>query len=129
MSQQPLRPFVQITPYNWKPILFTALIASIRMQIDLPFSNLFLEHSLMLFTSEEISHWMNMFCVLLDHRLCVSKSDFDSYFKWLVIYRQLQIKRQGISSSTSERSSFTSSSSRRPGAFTRGRRILLQPSE
>lgn len=93
--------------------------------MDIEFSNLYLEHVTMVFTTSEMAQWMNVFSVLLDHRFFVSKPEFDSYFKWLVIYRQLQIKKQDQSSSTSERSSFTSKGSRKSGAFSKGKRILL----
>lgn len=94
MKMQPLRPLFQVTAYNWKPILFTALVLSIKYQEDLMINNIQIYHALRMFSVSQINMWMKLFTVLLDFRLHVNQEEFNSYFKWLIIYSKIK-ERQG----------------------------------
>lgn len=90
MKMRPVRPLFQVTAYNWKPILFTSLVLSIKYQEDLMIKNVMVFNAVKMFSVSEINRWLKLFTVLLDFRIDVGISEYNSYFKWLIVYSKIK---------------------------------------
>lgn len=85
---QPLRPLFQVMPYNWKPILYTALAISVKFQEDLSIETQLLCRATRMFNKQQTNKWMNVFTSIIDFEFHVDFNLYDNYFKWLIIYNK-----------------------------------------
>lgn len=90
MKEKPIHPLLQVTAYNWRPLVYTAVVISIKYQEDLMIKNKLFHQALGIFSTKEMHYWMNIFSVLLDYKFHVNQSEFNSYYKWLIIYCKLK---------------------------------------
>ena len=90
LSFKPLRPLFQVTPYNWKPILYIAMLTSLKYVDDRYFWNIDLVEKLRLFDIKATNKFEHLFLNLLDFELYVSQSEFEEYFKWLILYSKFR---------------------------------------
>lgn len=88
-DEKPNRPLFQLTSQNWRPVVFTSLILSLKYQDDWNLQNVVIWNLLKIFDTKQMHNWMNTFCVLLDYRFNVTDIEINKYQKSLVIYDQL----------------------------------------
>jgi hypothetical protein len=77
MRQEPLRPLFQVTPYNWRPIVYTSLIMSIKYQEDLQIKNKLIYQALELFDPAQMHYWMHIFSVLIDYNFHITETEYN----------------------------------------------------
>ena len=73
---------------NWKPILYIALITATKYLEDRYFWNIDIVNHLKLFDIKVTNRYEHIFLNLLDFNIGLCTKEFESYYKWLVIYQK-----------------------------------------
>lgn len=85
---KPMRPCLQILPQNWKPLIYTAVIMATKYWDDKYYWNVDVVNRLQMFDLQSMNKWENMFLEILQFNFYFSPKEFNSYFKWLIIYNK-----------------------------------------
>jgi hypothetical protein len=65
----PFRPLLQLTPANWKPIVYTALILAIKYLEDRRYWNKDIVDNTMLFDIKDTNNFEHLFLNIIDFNL------------------------------------------------------------
>ena len=63
---------------------------AIKYQEDWNYKNKLVYEALELFEVGPMHKWMNLFCTLLDFNFNVVDSEYNQYYKWLIIYENFR---------------------------------------
>ena len=88
----PYRPLIQITPTNWKPIIYSALIQGIKFLEDRVFWNIDFVERTNLFGLYHTNKWEHLYLNILDFKMSIHQSEIEQYFKQLIHYRNIICK-------------------------------------
>ena len=80
-SFNPYRPLLQITPTNWKPIVYTALFQGIKFLDDRLYWNLDIVERTNLFDLERTNKWEHLILNMLDFNMSIHHTKIEQYFK------------------------------------------------
>ena len=97
-----LFPMFQLNVFNWKPILYTAIIVAIKFLDDRYFWNIDIVNKLKLYDLQTTNHYEHMFLNLLDFQVGVSLHEFDNYIKCLVLYGKFRENQEQASLHSSQ---------------------------
>lgn len=78
-----------MTPANWKPIVYTAVILAIKNLEDRVYWNKDIVDYTMLYDIKETNNFEHLFLNLIDFNLHIENPISESYFKWLTLYKKL----------------------------------------
>ena len=94
MDMKPAYPLFQVQPVNWKPLVYTAILLSVKFLEDNLFWNADVVAKLKLFDLQATNRYEHLFLSVIDFELAPAPQQFDDYFKWLLIYKQFVDKQK-----------------------------------
>lgn len=84
----PYRPLFQLTPSNWRVVLYTSIITAVKYIEDRNIWNIDIVNTLSLFDLIHTNKYEHLFLNVLDFNMHVKNKLFEEYFKWLVLYKE-----------------------------------------
>ena len=88
MQFEPYRPLFQLTPSNWKSIVYTAIILAVKLIEDRNIWNIDIVTNLNIFDLRHTNKYEHLFLNILDFKMFVNPRLFEEYFKWLQLYKE-----------------------------------------
>ena len=84
----PYRPLLQITPANWRPIVYITLILVVKFIEDKPKSNRHYAERISLFDLKFTNELEHLVLNISDFQINAGSVIVEEYFKWLLLYKQ-----------------------------------------
>ena len=84
----PYRPLLQITPANWRPIVYICLILMVKFIEDNPKNNNFYSGRISLFDLKFTNELEHLVLNMSDFQINIESKTVEEYFKLLLLYKQ-----------------------------------------